>query len=271
MIQKGQTGHQRDEELEQVDHPPPCILTVQYCVNPPCINIYLSLQPTAWAAYRSTERPSIHLRHKRASNSAMCSLAGFFYWPFTCRSCCFPLEQSRSHSTPVRNLNFIAVLSYLLKPPDVPCLGCKNPEESSTYISKKCYHQPRNHCVYANKRPPLDCGGEKKKSRRVYFMALMCVVPGVTGTFTRHMKFAPKCWWHRASGASWQGLPVAASTNGGKNMSQPQRVCLSPRGISPDARMHSLQTVTSNQLHMRMQAWRADVKENIRPLRLVHV
>ena len=83
MIQKGQTGHQRDEELEQVDHPPPCILTVQYCVNPPCISIYLSLQPTAWAAYRSTERPSIHLRHKRASNSAMCSLAGFFYWPFS--------------------------------------------------------------------------------------------------------------------------------------------------------------------------------------------
>lgn len=118
-----------------------------------------------------------------------------FIWhlTFTCRSCCFPLEQSRSHSTPVRNLNFIAVLSYLLKPPDVPCLGCKNPEESSTYISKKCYHQPRNHCVYANKHPPLDCGGEKKKSRRVYFMALMCVVPGVTGTFTRHMKFAPKC------------------------------------------------------------------------------
>lgn len=50
MIQKGQTGHQRDEEIERGDHPPLHFLTVQYSINPSCINIYLSLRPTPWAA-----------------------------------------------------------------------------------------------------------------------------------------------------------------------------------------------------------------------------
>lgn len=216
----------------------------------------------------------------------MCSLAGFFYWPFssisfilhlifTCRSCCFPLEQSRSHSTPVRNairFEFYCLAQQFIKVPDIPCLECKTPEESSTYISKNVTTNLVTAVCMQMSARPLDCGRkkQKKKSRRVYFMVLMCVVPSVTGTFTRHMKFAPKCWWHRASGASWQGPPSQPRPRGGEHVTTPEGVFVSTQRSTWHTRMHNLQIVTSNQLQMPIQAC-ADVKENIRPLTFVHV
>lgn len=214
----------------------------------------------------------------------MCSLAGFFidhlapfhlFSIFTCRSCCFPLEQSRSHSTPVRNaikFEFHCLAQLFIKVPDIPCLECKTPEESSTYISRNVTTNLETCCVYANECPTLGLWKKKKKKEKqesVFYGADVCCAKRdghlhATREIRTQMLMTQGLWCQLA------GAPIAASTNGGKNMSQPQRVCSSPRSVPPDTRMHNLQRVTSNQLQMLIQAC-ADVKENIRPLRLVHV